>query len=369
MSAQPDALAATAAAAAAPVDSRLSLGLLVHRLPHINSPARCDLLQRLELLVGGGAIGGTEHTVELDSIRESPSGLDATSESVVALRRSVLLVDAATGLQQASVWYEGEEFFPVRLQIAAAAAPHVTGVEFRSRYLFEYRGLTEEDSDAQADLADQFEQCRRLLRELPKALAKSEVAVERLDDDADARQLGALVLEQKRLKKELAAQRSLLASLEVAEAAVRSRSQMTLHRHQSMLVLPIGLSRVGADVYHISLLPLLAAQDFARAKRPRARILDLPPVVEPEAPSIQAAPASAATAEPATTAASFESVAGVSAAAIVGASSSSVASDSSADTPSSPDETVPNAAAAASSTRPAADAAISAPPIPSSVSA
>lgn len=152
---------------------------------------------------------------------------------------------------QTSIHFEGEALFPYRL----LADDDGGGVEFRSVYTCEYRAVSEEARSTHADLAGRVDRCLRLLRELSVALNNSEAAqlAHAESEEPDLHTLGAISIEQVRIKKEIASQQATLIQLE--EESDRARQDfadpMKVYHCRTTLTLPFGRTKVGDHTYHL----------------------------------------------------------------------------------------------------------------------
>lgn len=150
-----------------------------------------------------------------------------------------------------SLHFDGEDLFP------SAILPDDGGVEFRSAYTYEYQAVSEEDRLWYIDLLSQVAHCRKLLRDLPIALQNSETAMKEhgASDDVDLNTLGAMAVEQVRIRKEIANQQTSLRHLEhhvEREATIELEDRaMQLYQLQTTIVLPFGISEVDGWEYRL----------------------------------------------------------------------------------------------------------------------
>jgi hypothetical protein len=192
--------------------------------------------------------------VDLRTIREQPSGLTKDAPLVKALMRKVTIT--SDGVPQAAVQFEGEDLYPCELSPMHGGPPE--NVEFRSGLTYEYRALPAPTDSSSRDRAAELEHARNMLRVLPGALQSSFAAMDAhsASSEVDMNTLGAIVLEQKRIREEIQAQTSKVRELEAAAQADRDPNRtMVAYKFQTSLMLPFGVTRIGGREYTIGMLP------------------------------------------------------------------------------------------------------------------
>jgi hypothetical protein len=131
-------------------------------------------------------------------------------------------------------------------------------VEFRSGYTYEYRAVPEEAQATARERHAQMEHCKKLLQDLPIALQNSVAAMDAHSEseDVDMNTLGAMVLEQKRIKQEIQTQAMRGEELEaLVQVDCNAKNLMATSQFQTSLVLPFGVTRLGGRECTICLLP------------------------------------------------------------------------------------------------------------------
>lgn len=227
---------------------------VAERLPHIGQSARVKLLERLLPL--------TRDQLDFFSIGEKPNGVSEASGVASGLYGKLAIVHLDPIVPQDHIHFEGEYLYPYRL------LPDDSGVELRSAYTYEYRAITEEDRLAPAPVESHIDQCKKLLHDLPIALRNSELAHAK-SDESDLNTLGAMFLEQVRIREEIATQQARLVQLE-EEAAVARQSRTSAMKplqYQTTLTLPFGRTQVGDRTYELH--RLQSPPDDALAGGPR----------------------------------------------------------------------------------------------------
>jgi hypothetical protein len=227
-------------------------------LPHICESGRRLLLQQMAAL--------KKKQFSIQFIREQPSGLTKDAPLVTALMRKITITSG--GVARTAVQFEGEELLPYAVH---PVDPHLapTGVEFRGSFSYEVRTTLIELQAAVQERIAQLAHCKKLLQDLPIALQNSIIAMEAhaVSENVDLTTLGAMVLEQTRLKQEIQTQKLRLPELEASVAADRDPVKSTAtHRYQTSLVLPFGVSTLDCTEYTLALLPTNRHAEPAQSK-------------------------------------------------------------------------------------------------------
>jgi hypothetical protein len=119
----------------------------------------------------------------------------------------------------------------------------------------------------------QMEHCKKLLKDLPIALQNSITAMEAhaVSEDVDLTTLGAMVLEQTRIKQEIKMQKAKVDELEaIAALEGDQRSLMVTHKFQTTLILPFGVTTLDQTAFAITLL-----STAVNAQAPKVRVIQL----------------------------------------------------------------------------------------------
>lgn len=215
---------------------------------------------------------------QLDAFADKPDQLDLRSIGSVSnhdgdhsgsmLGGPVRIIDLAIGQCSNMITIQGQDFEAHRMPADGS------GVEMRSTHTMRYRYTSKEAvAAAQPKLQEAMQKkqaidaeiayCKKLLRELPDALANNQSAFTALQqagvdrgEEVDLSELGAMALEHRRIQNEIAAQRSKLAGLTplpppsvhyfIPSSAYQSATQYL------SLMLGFGLNRLGIALYHVS---------------------------------------------------------------------------------------------------------------------
>jgi hypothetical protein len=179
----------------------------------------------------------------INSIQEQGAHQDAAITA--ALRNQVCVVNLTHDGLANQVTFDGEKLIPYRL------LPNDGGVELRGKYVWGYQAASDEDAAAvhqavekrAADIAH----CKKLADDLPIALANSQASLDRHVEevDVDLSELGAMLLEQKRIQREIESQRIKLPQLEASLVPKLDQSKFVLHVSQSKMMLAFD------TVYHL----------------------------------------------------------------------------------------------------------------------
>jgi hypothetical protein len=137
------------------------------------------------------------------------------------------------------------------------------GVEFKSKYLLSYRIPTEEHkkevSDAIKEREARISDCKKLLDDLPKSLKRSISALDEVPEDADFNETGPLVVEQKRIKRDIEKQTALLPQLESSPVPKLDVDKFIPNVKQDKIVFHYGYNRLPDGTGY----QLIAAHDVA----------------------------------------------------------------------------------------------------------
>jgi hypothetical protein len=154
-----------------------------------------------------------------------------------------------------SITLDGEKLQPYRL------LENNAGVELRGIWGFSWVGPTKEDTEKHMQQlerhAKDIAHCRKLLRDLPVALKNSlealDTASTKSQDELDLTELGAMVLEQRRIKDEIQSQQQQLSKLlEIPPPDRIPASSFVLRKLQSSLTLPFGRQTIDGGQYIVA---------------------------------------------------------------------------------------------------------------------
>ena len=132
------------------------------------------------------------------------------------------------------------------------------GVELRGNHTIHFRAASQEDADriiaATKKRTDDIAHCTKLLVDLPVALSNSAQAMELAMDALDQNELGdigAMALEQKRIKQEIASQQKRLVELESSPYPKLDPSTFRAREFCTRASMPFGTSDVNGTRYQL----------------------------------------------------------------------------------------------------------------------
>jgi hypothetical protein len=169
---------------------------------------------------------------------------------------TIALLLTSSKLSAISIKVDGEELQAYRL------LPKEGGVEFRGVNIFSWIGPTLEDTEKHMQQLEKYNgdiaHCRKLLRDLPVALQNSESAlwIAAKAEEVDLTELGAIVMEQLRIKQEIDTQKELLPKLlQVPPPACVAPVNFVPRQMQSKLLLPFGRHVIDGIEYLVAPMP------------------------------------------------------------------------------------------------------------------
>lgn len=131
---------------------------------------------------------------------------------------------------------------------------------------------------AHVDRVAQIAHCQKLLHDLPIALQNSERAMKEHTEaeEVDLSALGAMLMEQKRIREEIADRQAKLQQLEkqVAESTINPPVQ--LYKYQTSITLPLGTSQLDGRWHFIQPISQIEGASAAgAASKPKAAAIAL----------------------------------------------------------------------------------------------
>ena len=139
-----------------------------------------------------------------------------------------------------------------------AMLPNDAGVELRGNHTIYFRAAKQEDVDRiiaeTKKRTEDIAHCKKLLIDLPVALTNSKTAMNAAMDDLeqnDFSDIGAMALEQRRLKQEIESQKKQLVELEASPVPEVDPSMYQAFTFCGRALMPFGISNLYGIQYHL----------------------------------------------------------------------------------------------------------------------